>query len=97
MKPPVEAPTSRQSRPVDVDAERVERVLELEPAARDEAPAVLDVELGRRRRPAGSASSARSPPRPTRTRPARIDAAAAVRDGEAALGEQGVEPLAGIT
>ena len=37
VKPPVEAPTSRQTRPVGVDPERVERAGQLLAAARDEA------------------------------------------------------------
>ena len=46
MKPPVEAPTSTQSRPDDVDVECVERVLQLLATARDEARWALDLELG---------------------------------------------------
>ena len=45
MKPPVEAPTSRQSRPATSIAERLERVLELDPAARDEARAGVDEQV----------------------------------------------------
>ena len=46
VKPPVEAPTSRQSRPSSVDPERLERVVELDPAARDEARAGVDEQIG---------------------------------------------------
>ena len=45
MKPPVDAPTSAQFAAGDVDPERVERVLQLLPAARDEAWRPLDLEL----------------------------------------------------
>ena len=44
MKPPVEAPTSRQSRPLGIDAELGQRRLELEAAARDVAAAALDLD-----------------------------------------------------
>ena len=44
MNPPVDAPTSAQSRSGDVDAERVERVLQLLATARDEARRTLDLE-----------------------------------------------------
>ena len=87
VKPPVEAPTSRQRRPAASTPERVERVGELDPAARDEARAAR-----RRRASTSSATSwpglaARSPPRPSRTSPAITDAAARARDVEqAALG-----------
>ena len=45
MKPPVEAPTSAHARPATSTRERVERVLQLLPAARDEARRPLDLEL----------------------------------------------------
>ena len=45
MKPPVEAPTSRQSSPAGSIAERVERVRELLAPARDEPRPALDHEL----------------------------------------------------
>ena len=81
MKPPVEAPTSRQSRPADVDPERVERVLELDPAARDEARRLVDDQLG----VVGDqlAGLAARPGRraPMRTRPARTDSAAPCATG----------------
>ena len=46
MKPPVDAPTSTQSRPRRIDSERVEPVRELLPAARDVRRRLLDGELG---------------------------------------------------
>ena len=68
--------------PGDVDAERVERVVELEPAARDEARPLVD-DQGRA---SGSTSwlgrSATGPSSPTRTSPARTAPAAAERDGK---------------
>ena len=45
MKPPVEAPTSRQRRPLDVEPELLQRVGELDPAARDEARRLVDRDL----------------------------------------------------
>ena len=66
MKPPVDAPRSRQSLPARVDAERVERVRELLAAARDESRRPLDGRPRRRRRPAGRAC--RSPGRAPRAR-----------------------------
>ena len=78
--------------PGDVEPERVERVLELDPAAGDEARAA------RRRSapPRGSTSwlgrSATGPSAPTRTSPARTAPAAAVRDGkQPALGQNRVD------
>ena len=94
MKPPVEAPTSRQSRPATSIPSAVERVLELDPAARDEARTLVDDELGVAARPAGSAQRT-GPSRPIRTSPARTAPAAAVREREAALGEQAVGANAG--
>ena len=92
MKPPVEAPTSRQSSPATSRSERVERVLELDPAARDDtAAARLRIELG----VLGDSCPglvALGPSRPIRTRPARTDSRRArARAGEPALGEQGVD------
>ena len=46
MKPPVDAPTSAQSRAGDVEPERLQRVLQLLASARDEARRALDLELG---------------------------------------------------
>ena len=45
MKPPVEAPTSRQRRPAGSTPERVERVAQLDPAARDVGRRRVDPEL----------------------------------------------------
>ena len=47
VKPPVDAPTSRQSSPARVDAERVERVRELVARARDVRRRPLDLERRR--------------------------------------------------
>ena len=44
MKPPVDAPTSSAVEPADVDPERVERVRELVPGARDVRRRRLDLE-----------------------------------------------------
>ena len=46
MNPPVDAPTSAQSRAGDVDRERLQRVLQLLASARDEARRALHLELG---------------------------------------------------
>ena len=46
MKPPVDAPTSRQRSPPGTTPKRVERVRELLAAARDVARRPLDGELG---------------------------------------------------
>ena len=63
VKPPVDAPTSRHAAPADVDAERVERVLELLAAARDVARRL-------RRRPARRPRrAARRPSRDLRPAP----------------------------
>ena len=46
MNPPVEAPTSAQSRPLDLDPERVEGVPKLLSAPGDVRRRALDIELG---------------------------------------------------
>ena len=46
MKPPVEAPISRQTRSVDVDGEMIERGGQLEAAAADVGRAVEDFDGG---------------------------------------------------
>ena len=48
MKPPVEAPRSRQSAPGDGEGEVIEGLRELQPAARDVAKLLLDAQLDRR-------------------------------------------------
>ena len=45
MKPPVEAPTSSARRPADGRSQRVERVRELDAAARDVRRRAVDLEL----------------------------------------------------
>ena len=45
MNPPVEAPTSSAQAAGDLEAERVERVLELRPTARDVAARLVDCQL----------------------------------------------------
>ena len=81
MKPPVEAPTSRQREPVDVDPEVVEGMLELEAAAGDvPRPLAIDEELHVIGSRAARAYVARGPSRPILTLPARTDSAALVRD-----------------
>ena len=87
MKPPVEAPTSRQSAPGGVDAERVERVRELLAAARDEPRRPLDLELDRLVHLLPGLVVARHEPGEHE----RLRLRAALR--EAALHEQDVEPL----
>ena len=47
-KPPVEAPTSRQTRPATIELEVVERRRKLDPAARDIRVLGLRLDLGRR-------------------------------------------------
>ncbi len=87
MKPPVEAPTSRQAGTFHRHSERLERVLELLAAAGDIARRPLDDELGvlvdllARLRMAGDAAGKHE----------RLRLGA--RLGEAALHEQDVEPL----
>ena len=81
MKPPVEAPTSRQCAPLDLDPERVERVgSSLIPPRETNGGSATMISS------AVSATSwlglsASGPSAPIRTRPARTDSAALVRDG----------------
>ena len=77
MKPPVEAPTSRQTRPDDVDREGRERGRELVAAARDVRGPLLDLERGARARSPCPALVTRRPS--TRTRPAITSAWARLR------------------
>ena len=79
VKPPVDAPMSSASRPGDVDAEGIQRVRELDPAAADPGMVGLDdAHLGlggdHRARPCAHACP------PTSTFPARISARAFSRD-----------------
>ena len=95
MKPPVEAPTSRQSRPATSMPSASRRVLQLDPAARDVARRRVDDQLGLRLDQLARPRSATGPSRPTRTPPARTAAAALVRDpAEPAVGKQRIDPLA---
>ena len=83
MKPPVEAPTSRQSRPATSIAERLERVLQLgatagdvaRPRVDDQARVRLD-QLARpqRHRPVGADPNFARPHRPGRGRARREQA-----------------------
>ena len=94
MKPPVEAPTSRQTRPVGIDPERVERGRELVPAAADVR--IGRVHADRRRGIHEVAGLAVEPRRVALPHPhlaghhERLRAAA--RLGQPALDEQLVEP-----
>ncbi len=95
MKPPVEAPTSSARRPSTVDAAGVERVGELDAAARDERGALVDrhqlLDVDH------LARLLRAPPaRPTRTSPGHHRGGRpGPRREQAALGQQCVQaPLA---
>ena len=95
MKPPVEAPTSSARRPATSTPERVERVGELDPAARDERRRRGDVELDV---VGDELPGLLRPPPPG----AEVHVAgehrgrgARARREQPALGEQGVEPHAG--
>ena len=94
MKPPVEAPTSSACRPATSTPERVERVGELDPAARDERRRRGDVELDVR------GDELPRLLRPAAARP-EVHVAGDHRRGgtraggeQAALRQQGVEPHA---
>ena len=93
VKPPVDAPMSSALRPVDGDAEHVERVRQLERrrGRHTDGRALVSVHV-RRLRPTGVPALRHAWPS-TRTWPARISARARSRDGdEPALDEQQVEP-----
>ena len=92
MKPPVEAPTSRQRRPAGIDAGRGQRVGELDTAARDEPRALVDRDhdvlgdhLARLGRALAAAAAQAHLAGHDRRRRARA------RGEQPALGEQGVE------
>ena len=81
MKPPVEAPTSRQTRPAGSIAERVERRGQLLAAARHERRGSSDARCGvaGSTRSPGLRSSRAPSPAPTRTWPASSSACACER------------------
>ena len=74
--------------PGDVDAERLERVLELDAAARDVARALVDDQRRVAARPAGSAAAPPARPRRPAPRPPAPRPAAAERDGNSPCSRQ---------